>query len=210
MNVILLLLIALASYFLGGLNGAIIISQAVYRKDIRNFGSGGAGTTNMLRTFGWAGALMTVGIDVLKSVAAVFIGNWLFGYAGYPAVGRLFAGFCLMMGHIFPVLYQFKGGKGILCGAVVLVSVDWKAGLICIGIFAVIVAIFRIVSLGSIIGAAAFPFLIYFMPGHSNVEAMLALCCSLLAIFMHRGNIGRLVTGREPKISVGGKKPPAE
>ena len=206
-NLVLLALIAVISYFLGGLNGAIIISQVIYRKDIREYGSGNAGMTNMLRTFGVSAALMVVAVDVGKSIVAVFIGNWLFGYAGYQTLGRLFAGFCVMMGHIFPAMYNFKGGKGVLSGAVMLLFVDWRVALVCIGIFAVTVAITRYVSLGSILAAVTFPITMFFMPGHTRIEAAVSLLCALLVIFKHRENIGRLVTGKESKVSVGGKKP---
>ena len=206
MNIILLTIIALVSYFLGGVNGAIIISQAAYGRDIRNYGSGNAGANNMLRVHGGGAALMVVLVDVGKSVIAVLIGNWLFGYAGYPVVGKLFAGFCLMLGHLFPVFYQLKGGRGVICGAVTVFLVDWKVGLVCLGIFVVELAALRYVSLGSILGAIAFPIAIWLMPGHTSLEAALSLCSALLVIFKHSDNIGRLVTGRESKISVGSRK----
>ena len=203
MKIFLLILIAIESYLLGGINGAIIISRFVYGRDIRQYGSGSAGLTNMLRTFGMLPAGMVLLIDVLKSLVAVLIGAWLFGFVQFPGVGRLFAGFCLMMGHVFPVYYGFQGGKGVLCGAIMALLFDWRVGLICIGAFAVIVFFTRYVSLGSILGAAAFPIVTLIFPSHIKTETILALCCALLLIYMHRSNISRLISGKESKLSVG-------
>ena len=204
-NFILLVLIAVLSYCLGAVNGAILISQAFYKKDIRDFGSGNAGMTNMLRNFGAVAALGVVGVDVLKSVIAILLGGWLFGLADHPEVGKLFAGFCLMLGHIFPIYYGFKGGKGVLCGGVSMLMFDWRVGLIVLAAFAAVVFFSRYVSLGSIVSAVAFPVITLIF--HREITIIiLAVLCGVLVIIKHKDNINRLLTGREPTLQFKGKK----
>ena len=112
----LLCVTAVLAYLLGNLNGAIITSRLFYKKDVRNYGSGNAGLTNFYRTFGAAGVGMVIAVDVVKSILAISIGWALLAIVGEGTVGRIFAGFCLMLGHAFPVLYGFRGGKCALCG----------------------------------------------------------------------------------------------
>ncbi len=197
-----LIAIAIVSYFLGGLNGAIITSMNLFKKDVRHFGSGNAGLTNFTRTFGTGGTPMVIAVDVLKAVISIFFGGWLMGLAGYPEIGRLFAGFCVMLGHIYPVYYNFSGGKASLCGEVLVWMIDWRVGLICTLVFLIIVVFTKYVSLGSIIGAACLPLTVWIF-GHSGLEVVLALLCGLLIIFAHRENIKRLLSGTESKLSIG-------
>lgn len=204
----LLLLIAIISYAFGNINGAIISSKYIWKKDIRDYGSGNAGLTNFYRTFGLAGAALVVAADVLKTVIPVLLGGWLLGIledpAGlidYAAIGKLFAGFCVMMGHSFPALYQFKGGKGVLCGGVVAFIVDWRVGLICLLIFVLIVIFTRYVSLASVCCSVFFPlFMLIFQ--HKAIENVLALFCALLLVLKHSANIGRLISKSEPKLEL--------
>lgn len=210
----LLLLIAIISYAFGNINGAIISSKYIWKKDIRDFGSGNAGLTNFYRTFGFAGAALVVATDVIKTVIPVFVGGWLLGTledpAGvidYAAIGELFAGFCVMMGHAFPALYQFKGGKGVLCGGVVAFIVDWRVGLICLLVFVLIVIFTRYVSLGSVCCSVFLPlFMLIF--GHKAIENVLALFCALLLILKHSANIGRLISKTEPKLELHARPTP--
>ena len=111
----LLAAIAVFSYLLGGLNGAIIASKYVFHRDVRDYGSGNAGLTNFYRTFGAPGLAIVIGTDVLKTVIAVVAGGLIMGTQGAAATGQVFAGFCVMLGHIYPVFYGFRGGKGVLC-----------------------------------------------------------------------------------------------
>ena len=120
--------IAVVSYLLGSLNGAVIASKYVFHRDVREYGSGNAGLTNFYRTFGTPGLLIVLGTDVVKSLIAVLIGGAVMGIVEYPTVGKLFAGFCLMLGHIYPVFYGFRGGKGVVCAAVTLLCVDIRLG----------------------------------------------------------------------------------
>ena len=202
MKVLLLILIAAIAYILGSLNGAILSSRLVYHKDIRRYGSGNAGLTNMLRTFGVPGAAMVLLIDVVKSIIATVIGGWLLSIVGAKETGQLFAGFCLIMGHVFPAYYYFKGGKGALCGITLMFVVDWRVGLCCVLAFLIVVVLTRYVSLGSRVGAILSPvFLMAF--GHMGLNCVLALLCGLLIIVEHAENILRLIGGTERKLTLG-------
>lgn len=203
MAVLFLIIIAVVSYFLGGINGAIITSKYLFRKDVRDFGSGNAGLTNFYRTFGVKGAALVLALDILKSVIALLIGRALMGVVGYPTVGKLFAGFCLMLGHLYPAFYQFRGGKGALCAAVVALMVDWRIGLICLLVFGITLIFTQYVSLGSIIGAACFPFGLWAF-GYTGLEIWLGLFCTLALVLKHHGNIRRIVSGTESKLPMGG------
>ena len=201
MRFFLLLLIAAFSYCMGGINGAIIISRLVCHKDVRNYGSGNAGLTNMLRTFGAGPAALVLAVDVLKSFLAVLIGGWLLSAAGAKETGQLFAGFCLIMGHVFPMYYHFKGGKGALCGIVLMFVVDWRVGLCCMLAFLLVVIFTRYVSLGSMVAAVLSPvFLLAF--SHTGLNSLLALFCGLLIVVEHAENILRLIGGTERKLTL--------
>lgn len=201
---IFLIITGIAAYLLGGINGSIIASMNFFNKDIRHFGSGNAGLTNFARTFGVKGAAIVIIVDVLKTVAAVMIGHWLLGMVGYPMVGELFAGFCTMLGHVYPVYYHFHGGKAVLCVGTLAWMVDWRVGLICWAIFIVIVVFTKYVSLGAIIAMLLFPICVWAF-GHTGLEGVLGLLCAALMIFAHRENIKKLINGTERKLNIGGK-----
>ena len=200
--VLYLVITALVSYLLGGINGAILTSKLFFRKDVRKFGSGNAGLTNYTRNFGSGTALLVILVDVLKAVISVALGGWLLGLEGYDVLGKLFAGFCVVIGHIYPAYYHFHGGKGVLCGCVLSWMVDWRLGLICISIFIVTVVFTKYVSLGSILGTAAFPFLMMIF-GYGSLEVIISFIAVAIIIFAHRENIVRLIKGQESKLSVG-------
>lgn len=201
---IFLAVIALVSYLLGGINGAIIASFNIFNKDVRHFGSGNAGLTNFTRTFGSKGVALLLAVDVLKTVAAVLFGGWLLGKLGYPMVGRMFAGFCAMLGHVYPVYYKFRGGKAVLCGGTLVWIIDWKVGLLCWAVFLIIVIFTKYVSLGALSAGLFMPIgLLIF--SHSGLEAILGLLCALLMLIAHRENIKRLIRGTESKLKLGGK-----
>ena len=203
MAVLFLILIAFVSYFLGGINGAIITSKYLFRKDVRDFGSGNAGLTNFYRSFGVKGVALVLAMDILKSIVSLLLGGALMGLVGHPTVGKLFAGFCLMLGHLFPAMYEFRGGKGALCAIVVAFMVDWRIGLICLLVFAITVIFTQYVSLGSIIAAACFPFGLWAF-GYTGLEIWLGLFCTLALIIKHHENIGRIISGTESKLPMGG------
>lgn len=190
--------IAVVAYLLGSFNGAVIASKYVFHRDVRDYGSGNAGLTNFYRTFGVPGVAIVIGTDVLKSVLAVVIGGLVMGAVGYPVVGKLFAGFCLMLGHIYPAFYGFRGGKGVVCAETMLMCVDFRLGLLALVIFAVIVAFTRYVSLGSICAPLIAPLGIWVEFG--GLCGWLALFCVILLWVKHRSNIRRLIRHTESKL----------
>lgn len=212
MRVLILIAIALVAYFLGGINGSIIASKFIFRQDVRDYGSGNPGITNFYRTYGKMGAALVFAVDVIKSIIAILVGGWLMGLRGnslmsteeLQLIGRLFAGFCLILGHMYPVYYQFRGGKGVLCSGVWALMVDWRVGLVCWLVFIAIVAVTRYVSLGSIVGILCVP--VGMLAFHSWLEFVLALLCALLVVIKHHQNISRLIAGTESKLGASSKK----
>ena len=214
---LLMVAMALPAYALGSVNGAIIASKYLYRKDIRQFGSGNPGLTNFYRVFGKAGALLVVFIDVVKAVVPVILGGWLFRrYLGLPPsaawpFGRLFevslfgqaiAGFFIVLGHCFPVFYGFKGGKGVMATGAILFLLDWRVALISWGTFIAITASTRYVSLGAMIGGAMYPVSLLLLRIGDVPELVAATLCSLLLIVRHHQNILRLMKGKESKFTI--------
>ena len=200
-----LIIIAICAYLLGGINGAIIASKYIYKSDVRKYGSGNAGLTNFYRIFGVTGVALVVAIDVLKSVIAMLIGMGLMSIVHEGRIGMIFAGFCLMLGHVYPVFYQFRGGKGVMCMAVLAYMLDWRIGLIVTAIFFVVLAFTRYVSLCSLTAGLCIPLLTWAF-GKGGLEGLLVLFCYFLLVFEHRSNIMRLINHTESKISFG-KRP---
>lgn len=199
MKVFLLIVIAIIGYILGGFNGAILTSQYVFHDDIRKHGSGNAGLTNFFRTYGLKGFLMVVGIDAGKTLVAVLLGGWLMNIVGEKDIGQIFAGFCVIIGHVAPVLHLFKGGKGVLCAGIMILIVDPIAGICCWAVFAVIVLFTRYVSLASCIACLMGPiFLAIFKNG--GLEVMVTFLCALTVVIKHIENFRRLINGTENKI----------
>lgn len=203
---LLLILTALLSYFLGGLNGAIIASKNLFNRDVRKYGSGNAGLTNFTRVFGFRGAILVVVVDVLKTVIAVLLGRWLLGLVDYPTVGKLFAGFCCMLGHVYPVFYHFHGGKAVLCGGTLTWMIDWRIGILCWSVFLILVIFTKYVSLGSIVAGVIFPAAAWAF-GRPKLDIILSLLCGGLLVFAHRQNLMRLIKGTESKLGVSGGGP---
>lgn len=189
-------LAALISYVLGSLNFGIIISNIKYRQDIRQFGSKNAGMTNMLRTYGKGAAVITLVGDALKAVVSVMVvGHFLAGY-----MGAYVAGLGCVVGHIFPVFYHFKGGKGVVTTAAMVLCLDPVAFVILFAVFVIIVAFTRYVSMGSIIGVMMYPLMVYKIRG-PGMHIFICIAVAALVIWMHRSNIARLREGKENKLS---------
>ena len=219
---------AVAAYLIGSLNPAILITRAFTRQDIRTMGSGNAGFTNVLRSVGALPATLTIIADFMKGVIAVLIGWWIFSAMTvtndvapieYEKYGRYLAGAFVIIGHVFPLYFGFKGGKGVVTTAATMAIVDWRVFLICFGVFLVIFLVTRIISLGSLAGAASFPvvtcLMIYFndyLPAIGTpdelrfrfvmVSTVAAAVIGVLVTVMHKENIKRLIHGEEKKIRV--------
>lgn len=196
-------LTAVASYFLGCFNGAVIVSKYILRDDVRNHGSGNAGLTNFYRTFGGGLTLVVILCDVLKAVIAVLLGSWQFG--GLFLVGKYWAGLFCLLGHMFPCMFKFKGGKGILSGGTIAIMIDWRIALVVWGGFLLLTVLTRYVSLGSLWAGASFPFATWACYP-DPVIVILGFLCGGLVVWQHRANIQRLLSGKENKFSLHHKK----
>ena len=190
-----------ACYFLGNHNGAICVSHMM-NDDVRSHGSGNAGLTNFIRNFGASSAFLVIAIDVFKAILACQIGGLVFGPLGYRLEGMTLAGVAVMLGHDFPALQGFKGGKGILSGWFVAFMIDWRVGVLIGIVFFAAYLLTQYVSLGSVLSAATFGigFVIFH---HDSLYVMLGgIFMAVLTIYQHRGNIQRLVKGEERKTNL--------
>ena len=203
MNVAIRYIIAIVcAYLLGSLNFSIIISKLTLKKDVRDFGSGNAGTTNSLRVMGAKKTVLVLLGDILKGVVAIFIATRLVPDSNI-AVLRSLASFSCILGHTFPVFFQFRGGKGVLTTAAVVGSFNLPVCLIAVSVFIVIVALTRYVSLGSMIAIWTVPFLFALFEGVSFDGMVYIILGAVIAIFvtvLHRSNIKRLISGNENKL----------
>lgn len=193
------LLAVLAGYLLGNINGAVIISRLVGKKDVREQGSGNAGLTNFLRQYGPSTALMVVAIDVCKAVAACVLGRFLLEPYGYGQEGLLVGGIAVNLGHDYPALLGFRGGKGVLCGITAAFLADWRCALLVVVVFALCLWMTRYVSLSSILGAVTFVVIFPIVHRQNPLVAVMGALLGLFIIFMHRSNIARLLKGTERK-----------
>lgn len=194
-----LLLTAIVGYLLGNLNGAFIMYKLLTHEDIRKSGSGNAGLTNFMRNFGPAKGIWVLLIDIGKAVLACLLGKLLLAPLGYGMEGLMVGAVAVSLGHDFPALLGFHGGKGIVCGFSVALCADWRCALIILAVFAICLYITRYVSLSSVLAAAAFCVSFVIFHYSEPVVAVLGVVIGLLAIFMHRANIKRLLAGTEKK-----------
>ena len=190
----------LVSYLLGCFNGSVMTSHFIIRDDVRQHGSGNAGLTNFYRTYGARYALCVIVCDMGKTVLACLIGGYLMHWvAGDWTLGLLIAGIGCELGHMFPVFFGLRGGKGILSGGVLVLLLDWRVALIAWGLFAVLWLTTRYVSLGSIAATASMPVSVFLLMGHNWLYTVLSAAIAALVIWCHRGNIQRLLSGTEKK-----------
>ena len=213
---------AVIAYLLGSINSSIIVVRIFEKKDIRDYGSRNAGLTNTLRVCGKKCAAFTLVGDLVKGIIAVLLSKWiccLLGIAENINSDNIYfigyvAGIFAIIGHVFPLYYKFKGGKGVLVGVSVFVVIDWRMFLILIGIFAIVLAISKYVSLGSMIAAACCPILTFLLQYFTSdlslsyiiLGTVLSAVMGGMVIFMHRSNIQRLKNGTENKFSFSPKK----
>ena len=204
------LLVAVIAYFCGCFNGAVIVSKYILRDDVRTHGSGNAGLTNFYRTFGGPLTFVVILTDVLKAVVAVWVGILAAKYLVADellvvALGKYWAGAFCLLGHMFPCMFHFKGGKGILSGGTIAIMIDWRVALVVWGGFLILAALTKWVSLGSIWAGASFPFATWFVY-HDVVLLALAILLGGLIVWKHRGNLKRILNGTESKFSLHHKK----
>lgn len=196
-----ILVTAFACYFLGNHNGAICVS-AMLGDDVREHGSGNAGLTNFIRNYGAGRSVLVIAIDVCKAILACILAGLVFQPFGYELEGRALGGVCVMLGHDFPALQGFRGGKGILSGWFIAFSIDWRIGVMIAVVFFSVYLLTQYVSLGSVLAAVTFGvgFVIFH---HDNLLVMLSgIFMGCLTVFMHRGNIARLLHGEERKTNL--------
>lgn len=194
-----LVIIAIVGYLFGSINGAIITSEMFFRQDVRDYGSHNAGLTNFHRTYGTTGMALVFGIDIFKGAIPVLLAKFIMGFYDAANVGAVFAMLCVVLGHMYPIFYQMRGGKGILTAWGAMLFFDWRLFLIVIVIFIIAVALTRYVSLGSVLAAAFFP-LGVLLARHGALCFIISLVTGGFVIFKHRGNIVRLLNHTESKL----------
>lgn len=203
------IIVAVLAYAIGSINFSVLISRKMAGFDVREKGSGNAGTTNVLRAVGVKAAILTLICDILKGIVAVLIA-FLIGNMTQTADRALLiqlAGILVIVGHTFPIFFEFRGGKGIATALGVLLITNWKIGLICLVFAVVLIIITRMVSVGSMSAAILFPVLTLFMGDNFIVAQgafkyfIYSLILAAFVIFNHRENIKRIMNGTENKIS---------
>ena len=202
-----LVVTVLVAYLLGNLNGAVCISNLVAHEDVRNHGSGNAGLTNFIRNYGASKSLGVIAVDGGKAALACLVGGLLLSDSLGYFNGMCIGGFAVMLGHDYPILLGFKGGKAVLSCAFVAFTIDWRIGAIGLAVFALFYLTTQYVSLGSILGAATISIL--FAVFHHGADELLGMILGILmgvmVIVLHYGNIIRLLKGNERKTNLFGK-----
>lgn len=206
------ILIAIIAYLIGSINFSVILSKKMAGFDVRQKGSGNAGTTNMLRSVGKKAAAITLICDILKGVVSIGIAilvGYLFNAQNKSILVQI-AAIAVVIGHTFPIFFGFKGGKGVATSLGVLIMTNWQIGLICLAIAIIIMAITKMVSLGSCMAAIAFPLLTYFAANifenayivkEGSSYFVYSIILAFIVLFKHRSNIKRIITGKENKLS---------
>ncbi len=192
---------AVISYFIGCINPALLISKKFYNKDIRSEGSGNPGATNITRIFGKKAGLTVFIIDFAKGLVAVLIARILVRFLNAPYESVLFAGFFVQIGHIFPVFYKFRGGKGVSAAAGAAMGIMPLTAVVVLLVFVIVLTITKTVSVSSLLSAVSYPLVAYVMGGNnSNLLFLFAASCSILIIVKHSQNIRRLLDGKEKPV----------
>ena len=202
--------IAIAAYFLGCFNGAVIVSKYILRDDIRTHGSGNAGLTNFYRTFGGFLTIVVILCDVLKAVLAIWFAVLAARYmrvdeASVIVLAKYWGALFCLLGHMFPCMFHFKGGKGILSGGTIAIMIDWRVALVVWGGFILLAVLTKYVSLGSVWAGGSFPFISWYCYPYLAI-VILAFLIGGLVVWQHRANIRRLLSGTESKFSLHKKK----
>lgn len=192
---------AVCAYLMGSLNFGVIISRMAYRDDVRTHGSGNGGMTNMLRTYGKGAAVLTFACDAAKAVISILlIGRMLAGVWGADI-----AGLACIIGHAFPIYFGFRGGKGVVTAAMMVLCQNPIVFAILLIVFIIIVSTTKYVSLASCMSVIIYPYVLYNISG-PGMGVIVALLAAAVVVFLHRENIKRLRAGKENKISFSKKK----
>lgn len=199
---------AITAYFLGNLNGAVLMSRLFADEDVRKKGSGNAGLTNFTRNYGSAKAIFVILIDMGKAVLACLVGGLLLAPYGHYQDGVALGGLFVILGHDFPILLGLKGGKGILSGVTVALMLDWRLGILVFAIFLAAYLLTGYVSLGSVLSSGSYGFFYTWVHWGEEVFPMfVGIFLGAVIVWMHRGNIARLIKGEERKTNLLGKGP---
>ena len=200
---------AIIAYLIGSINFSVIISKKVAGFDVREKGSGNAGSTNMLRSVGKGAAVLTLLCDILKGVVAILIAIGIGNLVKDADKGLLvqIAGVAVVLGHTFPIFFGFKGGKGVATSLGILLMTNWQIGLICLVFALVLMALTQMVSLGSCAAAVLFPVLTLFIKDHYIVAEggsyfIYSVILAVIVLYNHRSNIKRMLNGTENKLSL--------
>ena len=196
------------AYLIGSINFSVILSKKMAGFDVREKGSGNAGTTNMLRSVGKKAAALTLICDILKGVVAILIAmfiGWAFKVENQSLLVQI-AGIAVVLGHTFPIFFGFKGGKGVATSLGILIMSNWQIGLICLVFGVLLIALTRMVSVGSCAAAVLFPVLTLFITDNYIVSQgsgyfIYSIILAVIVLFNHRSNIKRIMAGKENKIS---------
>ncbi len=206
------IIVAIIAYAIGSINFSVIFSRKFAGFDVREKGSGNAGTTNMLRSVGKGAAALTLVCDILKGIVAIWIailiGNIVKDFEGQSYLVQI-AAIAVVLGHTFPIFFEFRGGKGVATSLGVLLVTNWQIGLICLIFALVLIAVTRMVSLGAISAAVLFPVLTLFIHTHYIVDGkgyfLFSIILAIIVCFNHRENIKRIMNGTENKLSLSKK-----
>ncbi len=206
--------VAAIGYLIGSINFSVILSKKMAGFDLREKGSKNAGTTNMLRTVGKKGAAIVLICDILKGVLAILIARLISGDVN-QAIACQIAGFAVVLGHTFPIFFEFKGGKGVATSLGILLIVNLKIGLICLFFALALMALTRMVSLGSISAAVLFAILAIFIHDGYIVDysfsfVIFAILLAAFVIYNHRSNVTRIMNGTENRLDFSKFKKGAE
>ncbi len=199
MQIFLWILAAVIGYALGNFNGALLISKMMMHDDVRSHGSGNAGLTNFFRTYGGIQSVLVIVIDMGKCMLACYLAALLL--PEHALTAKALAGAATVLGHSYPAVSGFRGGKGILSGSAVALMIDWRIYVIIMTIFGVTVALTRYVSLGSILATSAFGICMLVFYWGSWPALALTVGTAIFVIARHHKNIGRLLHGTESKLT---------
>lgn len=192
--------IGVVSYALGCCNGAVMVSRGILKDDIRKHGSGNGGLTNFCRIYGGFLSVLVIFIDVMKAVISLYVAGYIFSTLSPVMVtpAKYWAAFCCILGHMFPCMFQFRGGKGAMSSGAIALMIDWRLALAVWGCFLICVIATRYISLGSCVGAVAFP-IVSILIYKDHIITVLSVVMALMVLLKHSGNIVRLCKGTESK-----------